>query len=127
MAALRLCWAVLGGPAGKRMAPFLPDLVARLRACGELDVTDQTAALLGAMSAATIDRRLAPDRAKLDPRGRSHTKPGGLLKGQIPVRTWAEWNEDQPGFVEIDLVGHEGGNARGDYCFTLTVTDIATG
>jgi hypothetical protein len=61
------------------------------------------------------------------PRGRSHTKPGTLLKSQIPIRTWAEWDDAAPGFVEIDLVGHEGGNASGEYCYTLTVTDIATG
>ena len=61
------------------------------------------------------------------PRGRSHTKPGSLLKSQIPIRTWAEWDNVVPGFVEIDLVGHEGGVASGDFCWTLTVTDIATG
>lgn len=61
------------------------------------------------------------------PRGRSHTKPGSLLKSQIPIRTWAEWDDAVPGFVEIDLVGHEGGNSSGEFCFTLTVTDIATG
>src|SRR5664280_2826637 len=60
-------------------------------------------------------------------RGRSHTKPGTLLKSQIPIRTWAQWDDAVPGFVEIDLVGHEGGNAVGDHCYTLTVTDIATG
>ena len=127
VAALRFCWAVLGAPAGKRMAPFLAELVPILRSCGELKIDDATAELLCRMSAATMDRRLASDRAKLDPRGRSHTKPGSLLKNQIPIRTWAEWDEDQPGFVEIDLVGDEGGNARGEFCFTLTVTDIATG
>jgi hypothetical protein len=79
------------------------------------------------MSAATIDRKLAPERAKLVLRGRSHTKPGSLLKSQIPIRTWAEWDGAVPGFVEIDLVGHEGGVASGQFCFTLTVTDIATG
>jgi Integrase core domain len=125
--ALRFCWAVLGAPAGKRMAPFLAELVVRLRLCGELRIDDATAAMLSRMSASTIDRRLAGDRAKLGPHGKSHTKPGSLLKGQIPIRTWAEWDEDQPGFVEIDLVGHEGGNSRGEFCFTLTVTDIATG
>ena len=57
----------------------------------------------------------------------SHTKPGSLLKSQIPIRTWADWDDAVPGFVEIDLVGHEGGNAAGEHCFTLTVTDIATG
>lgn len=69
----------------------------------------------------------APERAKRLARGRSHTKPGKLLKSQIPIRTWADWNDAVPGFVEIDLVGHEGGNALGEFCFTLTVTDIATG
>jgi hypothetical protein len=50
-----------------------------------------------------------------------------LLKDAIPIRTWAEWDDAVPGFVEIDLVGHEGGNSSGDFCSTLTVTDIATG
>ena len=59
--------------------------------------------------------------------GRSHAKPGSLLKSSIPMRTWAQWDEAMPGFVEIDLVGHEGGNSAGDFCFTLDITDIATG
>jgi hypothetical protein len=125
--ALVKCWAVLRAPAGKRLAPMLPVLVPLLRRDGELDLTDAEAALLVEMSAATIDRRLAGERAKMTPRGRSHTKPGSLLKSQIPVRTWADWDDAVPGFVEIDLVGHEGGNASGEHCFTLTVTDIATG
>ncbi|WP_411719997.1 integrase catalytic domain-containing protein [Mycetocola sp.] len=125
--ALVRCWAVLRAPAGKRLAPMLGVLVPLLRRDGELDLTDAEAALLVRMSAATIDRRLAPERAKLILRGRSHTKPGTLLKSQIPIRTWADWDDAVPGFVEIDLVGHEGGNASGEFCFTLTVTDIATG
>ncbi len=60
-------------------------------------------------------------------RGDRGTKSGTLLKSQIPIRTWAEWDENQPGFLEIDLVGHEGGNSSGEFCFTLTATDIATG
>jgi len=125
--ALRFCWAVLGAPTGKRLAPVLGDLVARLRRFGELEISDETATLLVAMSAATIDRRLAPDRAGMVLRGRSHTKPGSLLKDAIPIRTWAQWDDAVPGFVEIDLVGHEGGNALGEHAYTLTVTDIATG
>jgi hypothetical protein len=74
-----------------------------------------------------MDRRLAPARAAMALRGRSHTNPGSLLKSQIPIRTWAQWDDAVPGFVEIDLVGHEGGNAEGEHCYTLTVTDIATG
>jgi len=125
--ALAFCWAVLGTPTGKRLAPVMAELVPRLRRFGELKISDDTELALIAMSPATMDRRLAPDRAKLQGRGRSHTKPGSLLKDSIPIRTWAQWDDTAPGFVEIDLVGHEGGNAIGDHCYTLTVTDIATG
>lgn len=127
IAALITCWAVLRAPAGKRLAPMLAVLVPILGRDGELDLTDAEAALLVRMSAATIDRRLGGERARMMPRGRSHTKPGSLLKSQIPVRTWADWDDAVPGLVEIDLVGHEGGNSSGEFCFTLTVTDIATG
>jgi hypothetical protein len=120
IAALTKCWAVLRAPAGKRLAPMLPTLVPILRRDAELDISDAEAALLMRMSAATIDRRLVSERAKMMPRGRAHTKPGSLLKSQIPVRTWADWDDAVPGFVEIDLVGHEGGNASGEFCFTLT-------
>ncbi len=125
--ALEMCWRLTRAPAGKRLAPMLATLVPLLRRDGELVISERDAALLVSMSAATIDRRLGPERARLVPRGRSHTKPGTLLKSQIPIRTWAEWSEGTPGFVEVDLVGHEGGNSTGEFCFTLTVTDIATG
>ena len=127
IAALTVCWTVLGMPAGKRLAPMLGELVAVLRHFGELSIDEDTAELLTSMSAATIDRRLAGERAKRQLRGRVGTKPGSLLKSQIPVRTWAEWDDARPGFLEIDLVWHDGGNRAGGHAFTLTVTDIATG
>jgi len=127
IAGLATCWMLTRAPAGKRLAPMLEVVVPLLRRDGDLVLSDDETALLVSMSPASIDRHLAPERARLVSRGRSHTKPGTLLKSQIPVRTWAEWNEDTPGFVEIDLVGHEGGNSSGEFCFTLTVTDIATG
>ena len=127
IAALAVCWTVLGMPAGKRLAPMLGELVAVLRHFGELAIDQDTAKLLVSMSAATIDRRLAGERAKYQLKGRVCTKPGSLLKSQIPVRTWAEWDDARPGFVEIDLVSHDGGNPAGAFAFTLTVTDIATG
>jgi hypothetical protein len=126
VAALGFCWAVLGAPTGKRLAPMMGELVPRLRRFEELDLSDETAAALVTMSPATIDGRLAADRAKLVLKGRSHTKPG-LLNDQIPIRAWAQWDDAVPGFVEVDLVGHEGGNAVGEHRYTLTVTDIATG
>ena len=127
IAALVLCWTVLGMPAGKRLAPMLGELVGVLRHFHELTIDEDTTELLVAMSAATIDRRLAPERAKLQLRGHCGTKPGSLLKSQIPVRTWSEWDDAVPGFVEIDLVFHDGGVRGGGHAFTLTVTDIATG
>ena len=125
--ALRFCWAVLGAPTGKRLAPVMAELVPTLRRFGELDIDDDVAAALLAMSAATMDRRLAGDRAAMTLRGRSRTKPGSLLKDAIAIRTWAQWDDAVAGFVEIDLVAHEGGNAVGEHAYTLTVTDIATG
>lgn len=125
--ALTACWEVLGMPAGKRLAPMLTEVVAVLRHFGELTIDEPTAQLLVSMSAATIDRRLAPERARYQFRGRGGTKPGSLLKSQIPVRTWAEWDDAIPGFVEIDLVFHDGGTRGAGHAFTLTVTDIATG
>jgi hypothetical protein len=126
-AGLVVCWTLLRAPAGKRLAPMLAVAVPLLRRDGDLVLTDEEAALLVSMSPATIDRRLAAERAKLASRGCSHTKPGSLLKSQIPIRTWSDWSDDRPGFIEIDLVGHEGGNSSGEFCFTLTATDIATG
>jgi hypothetical protein len=125
--ALRFCWAVQGTPCERLLAAALVDLVPRLRAFDELDIDDAIAAKLLTIAPATIDRRLKAERGKLDSRGRSHTKPGSLLKDSIPMRTWADWDDARPGFVEIDLVGHEGGNNKGDFCFTLDITDIATG
>jgi len=127
IAALTVCWLVLGMPAGKRLAPMLAELVAVLRQFGELVIDDHTAALVVSMSAATIDRRLAGERAIRQLKGRRATKPGSLLRSQIPVRTWADWDDAKPGFVEIDLVSHDGGNTIGPFAFTLTVTDVATG
>ena len=127
IAALTACWLVLGMPAGKRLAPMLDELVAVLRHFGELVIDDDTAELLVSMSAATIDRRLAGERAKRQLKGRRATKPGSLLRSRIPVRTWADWDDAKPGFVEIDLVSHDGGNPLGPFAFTLTVTDVATG
>ena len=127
IAALEVCWGVARFPAGKRLATMLAALVPMLRRDGEIELTDDEAALLIAMSAATIDRRLQSAKERDGFSATSHTKPGSLLKSQIPIRTWSEWDENTPGFVEIDLVGHEGGNSHGEFCFTLTVTDIATG
>jgi len=71
------------------------------------------------ISRATIDRLLAPERRRLALKPRARTRPATLLKKQIPIRTFAQWEEDEPGFVEVDLVSHDGGLARGDHAWSL--------
>ncbi len=105
----------------------MDDIVGALKRHGELTVAPAVRRKLMSISPATIDRVLAPDRKRLQVKGRSGTKPGSLLKAQIPIRTFAEWDEAEPGFCEIDLVAHDGGNPRGEFCHTLNLTDIATG
>jgi hypothetical protein len=124
---LRKIWATLDAPAGKRLAPFMAEAVEAMERAGELDLEPAVRERLLHVSAATIDRLLAADRRRLQVKGRSGTKPGSLLRRQIPIRTFAEWNEARPGFLEADLVSHDGGDPRGDFCQTLTLTDVCTG
>jgi hypothetical protein len=98
-----------------------------LERCGELQLSEQTKTLLLHMSRSTIDRCLGPARFEHPAHGLSTTKPGSLLKKVIPVRTFTPWDEDQPGFLEIDLVAHCGGTTEGQYLYTLTCVDLSTG
>jgi hypothetical protein len=120
-------WQLLDYLCGKRLVAILPELIAKLERFGELRLARSTKEKLLRISAATVDRLLQGERRKHQLRRRSHTKPGTLLKHQIPIRTFAEWDEQQPGFAEIDLVAHDGGLALGDFCQTLDLTDICTG
>lgn len=120
-------WATLGGPSGKRLAPFMPEIVEVLERCAELEVSPQTRRKLLAISAATIDRMLAPERARLRVKGRSGTAPGSMLRRQIPIRTFADWDDARPGFLEVDLVAHDGGSPYGQFCQSLDVVCVATG
>ncbi len=124
---LRFVWATLGGPAGKRLAPFMAEAVEALERHGELECSPEVREKLLCISAATIDRALAAERARLKVRGRQGTKPGSILKRQIPIRTFAEWDDHRPGFCETDLVAHDGGDPRGEFCHTLDLTCVATG
>lgn len=124
--ALSKIWRVMDYICGKRLQPALPELVIVLERHNELHCDRVTKAKLLRISAATIDRLLRSERRKYELRGQARTKPGSLLKHQIAIRTFAEWDEQEPGFGEIDLVGHDGGVAAGDYCQTLDFTDIAS-
>jgi len=124
--ALVKLWRIMDYICGKRLQPALPELLPVLERHNEFNCDRETRAKLLRISAASIDRLLRAERGKYELRGRTGTKPGTLLKKQIPIRTFAEWDEQRPGFVEIDLVAHDGGIGAGDYCQTLDLTDIAT-
>jgi len=120
-------WRIMDYICGKRLAPVLGEMVERLLRHNEVRCDVATRKKLARMSAATIDRLLRPERQKYQLKGRSHTRPGTLLKHQIPMRTFTEWDEQQPGFLEIDLVGHDGGLIDSLHAFTLNATDVISG
>jgi hypothetical protein len=126
--ALKRLWALADGLCGKRLVAFIRQTLPVLLRQGSLQIADP--ALINQLltvSPATADRLLAPTKARLRLKGRSTTRPGTLLKYHIPIRTFADWNDQRPGFCEIDLVAHDGGSAWGDYIHTLDLTDVATG
>lgn len=127
LVALSAIWYIMDCICGKRLAPMLKTIIPILEKHHEIQLDEETRTKLLNISSATIDRLLKPERKKHTLKGRSHTKPGTLLKHQIPIRTFAQWDEKKPGFVEIDLVGHDGGDPSGEFAQTLNVTDIATG
>ena len=127
MAPLRKVWAVLDRPCGKRLAAVMGATIEALERHGELELSAEQRERLCGVSPATLDRLLAGERARLRLRGRAMTKPGSLLKGQIPVRTFEQWDHARAGFLEIDLVSHEGGDPRGEFAYSLCCTDVASG
>jgi len=125
--ALKKIWVVFDFICSKRLAPFMAEAVAKLEKHKEIDLTDEVKKKLVNISASTIDRLLKKEKDKFRlGKGRSGTKPGTLLKNQIPIRTFADWDDAVPGFTEVDLVGHDGGSSSGDYIQSLNFTDIAT-
>src|SRR5262249_12847481 len=104
-----VAWSAANGICAKRLVPFLPELVPALERHGHLHLDTDVRSLLLTLSPATADRLLRPARLAAQPQGLSTTKPGRLLKHQIPVRTFAEWSNVRPGFFEADLVARCGG------------------
>jgi hypothetical protein len=127
LVSLKKAWEMMDYICGKRLAPILKELIPRLIRFGEIRLTEEAKDKLMKISPATIDRILAPERKRYKIKGRANTKPGTLLKNQIPIRTFSQWDDKRPGFVEIDLVGHDGGDGSGEFLQTLDVTDVATG
>ncbi|MHB8277722.1 MAG: integrase catalytic domain-containing protein [Candidatus Humimicrobiaceae bacterium] len=126
--ALRKIWTIFDFICSKRLKPFMAEAIEKLTKYKEIDITPTVKEKLLKISASTIDRLLKPekDRCRLG-KGRKGTKPGTLLKKAIPIRTFSDWDEKKPGYLEVDLVGHDGGITTGDYAQSLNFVDILTG
>lgn len=123
---LKKIWYICDCICGKRLAPILKEIVPILEKHKEITLDDKTRDLLFKISPATIDRALKEERKLCTLKTKGKTKPAILLKHQIPIRTFSEWDDKKAGFVEVDLVSHDGGEIHGDFIQTLDLTDIAT-
>ncbi len=125
--ALKVVWEASDRLCSKRLQPFLQEMVRVLRRHGEKRIDASIETQLCQMSPSTIDRLLRPCRKLGGRRSFSTTRPGSLLKNAIPIRTFADWQENKPGFVETDLVAHCGESTEGFYLNTLCAVDVASG
>lgn len=124
---LKKLWAVGNYASGQRLVPMIPIYLDALKRHEGWTVTKDEKKLLLAVSFSTVNRLLKHERRRINLKSRSRTKPGSLLKNQIPIRTFSDWTEKKPGFLEIDTVHHCGGDPRGDYIHTLDTIDVLTG
>lgn len=121
---IREIWLAAEQPCGKRLAPALALWLPHYeRRHGRLGLRQRR--LVESVSAATLDRILAPARAQHPLRGRCGTKPGGLLRTEIPIRT-GSWDVSRPGYLEADSVAHCGASLAGEFLWSVTYTDIAS-
>jgi hypothetical protein len=124
--ALVIVWHAANNVCAKRLIPFLPQFLESLERFGRITIDEATRGKLLKMSPATADRLLKATKAHHG-KNPALTRTGNLLRKHIEIRTFADWNENVPGYFEADTVGHHGGNIRGSYIHSLTLTDIATG
>jgi hypothetical protein len=125
-AAAAVLWQATGHIGPHRLHPFVPELLDRLTRDGELTLPPEIDKLVRHLSPATLGRLLAPARATRPPRALSTTRVGTWLRHDIPIRTFTDWDDAGPGFLEIDLVAHCGTSTKGFYLCTLCTVDIAT-
>lgn len=126
--ALTMLWEAADRVCGKRLKALIPTLVDAMERHGHLDLDPVIRTKILQVSAATIDRALAPARQHIDGQRKRRKGVGAAIRRSIPVRTFADWRDPPPGFFEIDMVEHCGGvKTGGDFVHTLTLTDIASG
>jgi hypothetical protein len=120
---LRRIWEAAGSPWSVRLKALLPIWLPW--AIRRWPIADDVAARLRRMSPRQMDRARRPFKTALQKRQYGRTKPGTLLKHQIPLKT-DRWDVQVPGFTEIDLVAHSGDRADGEFLHSLNLTDIHT-
>lgn len=125
--ALRKLWEAGDHLCSKRLAPFIPELVDALERHGELSLGPGVRELVLRVSASTIDRLLRPYRRRGLRRPHSPYASPSSIKAKVPIRTFSEWENVQPGSLQADLVLHCGEGTQGFYLSTLTTVDVATG
>ena len=123
--ALIAVWEAADRICGKRLKAALPSMVQSLERHGHLDLDPDVRERLFSASASTIDRLLTPVREQAGSRRR--VKRRKKMGSRVPVRTFTDWNEPMPGYLEIDLVAHNGGVASGAFIHSLVVTDVSSG
>ncbi len=124
---LKYLWEITDHLCSKRLHPFLPELLDVIKRNGSHAISQEVENQLRDLSPSTMDRLLKTWRRKVGRSRFSTTKPGTLLKDSIPIRTFTDWKENSPGFLEADLVAHCGESAEGFYLNTLSAVDVATG
>lgn len=125
--ALVVLWEASDRVCGKRLKALIPTLLDALERHGHLQLDRDVRVQVLSASAATIDRLLVLPRSGSPPRRRHRSKATMAIRRSVPVRTFADWGEPVPGFVEADLVAHSGERATGSFAHTLTLTDVASG
>jgi hypothetical protein len=125
--ALIVVWEASDRICGKRLRPLMPIMLEAMERHGHLRLAPEVRTALLAMSAATVDRALREVRQRAGGGLRRRPAPSAAVRRSVPVRTFADWGDPAPGFVEADLVAHSGPTPEGSFLQTLTLTDIATG
>jgi hypothetical protein len=124
--ALITIWHAANQICSKRLVPFLPELVDALERHGHLSLPEAIRERLLSISHSSVDRLLRSERCRVN-QSVTTTQSGSLFKHRIQVRTFADWDDIIPGFIEADLVAHCGGNPQGSFLNTLVLVDITTG
>jgi hypothetical protein len=123
--ALVVLWEAADRMCGKRLSAILPGLLAALERHGHLDLDPTVRQRLLSASPATIDRLLTSVRGTAS--GRKKRKTATKQSKQVPIRTFADWNDPPPGYLEIDFVSHGGNSVQGAFLWSLVATDVCSG